>query len=52
MKKRRTLTSDVKMAIFKDLVFPRSCPGADYDKSDFQCHLFSVITLYELSTSF
>ena len=33
MKRRRTLTTDVQMATFMDISFPRNCPGADYDKS-------------------
>ena len=56
MKKRRTLTSDVKMAIFKDLVFPRSCPGADYEKSwndTFRDRdIFAVTACYESTILF
>ena len=51
MKKRRTLSSNVKMAIFQDLVFPRSCPGADYDTSwnnSFRDRdIFAVTACYE-----
>ena len=56
MKKRRTLSSNVNMAIFKDLAFPRNCPGADYDTCWAMCfrdrNIFAVTACYESAVLF
>ena len=51
MKRRRRLSKDIDFAIFKDLSFPRSCPGADYDSTWNSCFcdrdIFRVTSCYE-----
>ena len=56
MKRRRTLTTGVDMAIFKDIAFPRTCPGADYDTSWNDCfhdrNIFAISSCYESAVLF
>ena len=56
MKRRRALTTDSDMAIFKDISFPRSCPGADYDMtwndSFHDRNIFAVMSCYESAVLF
>ena len=56
MKRFRTLTTGVDMAIFKDIAFPRTCPGADYDISWNDCfhdrNIFAISSCYESAVLF
>lgn len=56
MKKRRTDNSLVNMAVFNDLCFPRTCPGADYDltwtDSFHDRNIFAITACYESAVLF
>ena len=56
MKRRRSVTTDVQIAIFNDLSFPRTCPGADYDTSWHECFhdrtIFAITSCYESAILF
>ena len=56
MKRCRTLTTIVDIAIFKDIAFPRTCPGADYDTSWNDCfhdrNIFAISSCYESAVLF
>ena len=50
------MTTDVQIAIFNDLSFPRTCPGADYDTSWHECFhdrtIFAITSCYESAILF
>ena len=46
MKRRRANTSHTNVAIFKDISFPRTCSGADYN-TYFQ-NLNAIVDLHEI----
>ena len=56
MKRRRANTSHTNVAIFKDISFPRTCPGADYDTTWNGCfhdrNIFAITSCYESAVLF
>ena len=56
MKRARTSTGGVDTAVFNDLTFPRTFPGADYDTTWSDCfhdrNIFAVTSCYESTVLF
>ena len=56
MKRRRANTTHTNVAIFKDISFPRTCPGADYDTTWNGCfhdhNIFAITSCYESAVLF
>ena len=56
MKRARTSTGGVDTAVFNDITFPRTFPGADYDTTWSDCfhdrNIFAVTSCYESTVLF
>ena len=56
MKRRRANTSHINVAIFKDISFPRTCPGTDYNTTWNGCfhdrNIFAITSCYESAVLF
>lgn len=56
MKRHRPNTTDATLALFKDISFPRTCPGADYDTSWSGCFhdrtIYAITSCYESAVLF